>query len=684
MKLHLQIFASALLTVWSAPLVHAQNAPNIPTIAPPNAASRLFVVEENEVATLSNVAARARNGAISLRASQQALDNNAAAREALLGYVRGGGTVFLHNDAARLFGYRTVEARQSSNRVAGQLLGRARAALPFGAHPLLWDEAADPRAPLLDPTLLPGVHTVFYVLRPGDHLVEGHAAATALLQVSDLAANQSRPLYASAIAPFGRGWAIFTPDFIDQTRGDGALFLRNLLDLLPNSKRGAKWIGISASLIQNGGLAPDALRQALAANAQSSSPALPALGTAAPAAPRPPAATSVSNDTDARVILSRAEAGAYATLLGAGGDGAGAVINLLRARLFLARGEGEAAARAVEAAAALAPQSAEVALWRGVLLAAASEQLNQPAPTRARFLSDASRALNAATTGASLSPSSAPGSLALPAATLRAWSLKTARIAQIFSLEPPLVQQFGSGDAAITVRAASNDNSLRFLLSSVAALANARNLGWRGDREEILLFPNSTSFALYRRALGLGGSPIRFPSGGLGEVVGQRVLLLSTSAQPRVQPDFGGGQNVIVPSQSQGTAVLARLHSFVLLDALDPRARRVPNWMRLGLENLVASIVTDDSQVGASAQFLQPNNLLSPAQFAQNRLGPAAVAQATSLMAYFYSQYGAGAVVETLQRLGAGQNIDAALEETTGNDELSLFRSWGNARFGTG
>src|SRR5947209_5584178 len=49
-----------------------------------------------------------------------------------------GGAVFLHTDAAQIFGYRTVPARRTTNRLAGQTFGRARAALPFGAHPLLW------------------------------------------------------------------------------------------------------------------------------------------------------------------------------------------------------------------------------------------------------------------------------------------------------------------------------------------------------------------------------------------------------------------------------------------------------------------------------------------------------------------------------------------------------------------
>lgn len=58
--------------------------------------------------------------------------------------------------------------------------------------------------------------------------------------------------------------------------------------------------------------------------------------------------------------------------------------------------------------------------------------------------------------------------------------------------------------------------------------------------------------------------------------------------------------------------------------------------------------------------------------------------QAASLVAFFYARYGAGAVVETLQRLGAGQSIDTALQATTGGGELELFRRWRDARFAVG
>ena len=43
---------------------------------------------------------------------------------------------------------------------------------------------------------------------------------------------------------------------------------------------------------------------------------------------------------------------------------------------------------------------------------------------------------------------------------------------------------------------------------------------------------------------------------------------------------------------------------------------------------------------------------------------------------FFYQQFGRGAVVETLQRLGSGQNIDQALYATTGLNQQQFMARW--------
>ncbi len=246
-----------------------------PAVAPARGL-RILSVGEDEVATLRDLNGASDVQAVTLGAGLNALRSDAAAQQALLDWVRGGGTVLLHNDAAQLFGYQTVPLRETTPLVAGQRFGRARAALPFGASPLLWrmppanapaagtaTGAAPARRPPAasafgPPSGAASVRVVYYQMSDGDHLVTAHPAGVPLLRVTDLplsfaaGLNAARmpvspadarraartapavarvPLYAAAIAPFGRGWAVFTPSLVEQHRGDGAAFVQNLLRL---------------------------------------------------------------------------------------------------------------------------------------------------------------------------------------------------------------------------------------------------------------------------------------------------------------------------------------------------------------------------------------------------------------------------------------------------------------------
>jgi hypothetical protein len=702
------------------PVVPGEIAPN--GVAPA-ASSRVYVAEAEALAQLPAVLARAGGpGAVSLRASEAEFEDNAPARVALLRYVQNGGTVFLHTGAARAFGFTTIEARTGTNRAAGQLFGRARAALPFGAHPLLWDDGTTitRRTPNTDQTQLPGVNLVFYEAREGDHLVVGHPAGTPLLQISDLASNLNGPLYAAAIAPFGRGFAVFAPDFVDQKRADGALFARNLLRLLsPANRASRKWVAIPANLVENGANSPTALTSALDEAAKAAgpvaAPALPAFGTTA-AVPVAPTVTAplgeVQNDAvndgniteDAvagvsRLFLGTDEARSYVTALRAGGDQASVAINVLRARLFLSRADGESASRALDAATDFAPENSadasEIALWRGVLLAGAAQNINQSSIRRAQLLADAARSFSLAQTRRAIqnnpaAPASSNAASAISATTLRQWSVKLAGISQVFALEPPVAQQFGVGDAAITLRSFANDASAELVILSVQALADARNFGWRGDREEILLFPNAQTFARYRGALGLEQPTVPLPAGAAGDVLGQRLILVALPSIPLAQNNPQTGETTAFAIGNNTASVLARLHSYVLLNALDEGGSRVPVWLQLGLENLVNLALLGQIETAPDnrplEQFAQVGALLTPAQFGSIPTDPVryrvAQLQASAITTYFYREFGAGAVVETLQRLGAGQTIDAALEATTEGTQDDLFLNWRNAQFG--
>jgi len=86
----------------------AQNEPD--SMAP---ASAVLQIGSKELASLETLARRKDVGAVSLNTVTKAdLQAKPAAWRALSQWVREGGIVLLHTDAARLFGYETVAARE--------------------------------------------------------------------------------------------------------------------------------------------------------------------------------------------------------------------------------------------------------------------------------------------------------------------------------------------------------------------------------------------------------------------------------------------------------------------------------------------------------------------------------------------------------------------------------------------
>lgn len=693
------LLASALSGVSANAPIWAQQNPT----AAPAPAPRLIAVESEDVGTLPQTLSSA--AAISLGASSADLEAVPASRAALLNWVAGGGVVFLHTDAARAFGYQTVVAREGNPRVAGQLYGRARAALPWAAHPLLHTDARAARPN--DVFDLPGVETVFYTLRAGDHLVVNHPAGTPLLEVSDLAANAARPLYAAAIAPYGRGWAVFTPDSVDQRRGDGAAFARNLLTLLPQSAGApSPYVGVSQSAAADATLR-SALDEALAGG---SSSALPAFGTTGnvpnPAAgpapipngtdvpvaveitpgavnanpnPNPPVAVSAA--TSPVILMRREQATALRASLATDEANTRA---LLAARVALLRGDFAAANAALRGA----RESAETAFVAATIAASAASDVSLASPDRAVAARDAATFFNQAATvrATNNNGGASTNALGVEAAQLRAWSQQFARVANVFALEPPLVQVVGAGEGAITVRFYQNDASVPLVVPGATLLANTRIFGWRTDREEILLFPTPELYLNYRRAAGLNRQNVPLPSATGGDVIGQRILMLAIPASPQLAR-APGGQLRVLGARTTSLNLLARLHSYALLGAWLDGGGRVPAWFALGLETVADAVLNGDASVTASGQILQNTaqvgGLLSPAQFeSAGENNGIALAQSAALVNYFYRVSGPGRVTEVVARLGAGQNTDDALQEVTGADQITLFRAWRDAQFG--
>jgi hypothetical protein len=163
---------------------------------------------------------------------------------------------------------------------------------------------------------------------------------------------------------------------------------------------------------------------------------------------------------------------------------------------------------------------------------------------------------------------------------------------------------------------------------------------------------------------------------------------MGSSPNNRVRSDpFLGG----APPDLGPAVRMARLHAYVLIDALAEDGAPVPTWMHIGLSGMVnagisADLTAASRMAQATTNSLASGGLFSPEQFARAGIGQNTVslaeAQALRLMIFFYNRFGAGRVAETLQRLGAGQSADFALQATTGLNEAQFFRAWQQAELG--
>lgn len=682
--------------------------------ANPGVAAQILEVSGTNLTALQGLGVQNRAHAVSLGASLAELQANGAAATALAGWVRDGGVVLLHTDAAQLFGFQTVVARVGNPRSAGQLYGRAKAALPFGAHPLLWSGApaqgAAPNALPADgvtlqnlPTL--GVQTVYYQLDQGDHLVVSHPAGTPLLRVTDLAAVSEQPLYAAAIAPFGSGWAIVVPRLVEQQRADGAAFIQNLMSFITGLKAAPttvantaeKFVALPSTLIESA---------AQVAQGDAGYAALLPEWNKAIAQPAPAVFSNpeelAQTETVQRVMLNATEANAAVTALSSAAQGGDAtrfriLALILSARLEMLRGDLAAARTALEAANEISSNVAELLLWQGVWGVASSQNIQLDSPTRGRLLAAAVtnwNAVNAAPSLAIAGNTQAAGAATISGVTpaqLQNWISAATRAGELALVEPPLVTPIGGPNKIILLRHFPEDPTLRMALPAGALLARADNLlGWGVDTEEILIFPNDQYYAAYSQAVRIGSRQVAFsPLADRGNAIGERILMVSQITVPVLldpgPPPRFAQLGAAVP------ATIGRLHAQVLVNALAQDGGHVPEWMQLGLMSIANIAVSDlsvDNQAlpEALTQRAVTNTLLSPEQFRGVNIGTdregAVEAQARRLMIFFYEAFGPGAVVETLQRIGSGQDVNEALMATTELDENAFFQAWYQAEFG--
>jgi len=644
-----------------APLATAQVAPLDPRPAD-GPTARLATVREIGDADLPALSLPA-FGAVSLRASLAGLTETPAASAALREWVGRGNVVFLHTDAAQAFGMQTVPARAGSAGAGGQFFGRARAALPFGSHPMLMGAGESGARRSDDPMRLPAVRTVFYTLREGDALVGASDVATPLLQVEDAGGEEDKPLYVAAIASFGAGWAIFCPDTLDAVRGDGAAFEASLRSFIPDGK-GARWVGLPLRVLGADATVATvgaALQSRLAAAQISDGTApLPALGTLPANVPAP-----IPTAGEPVLPLARSEAQTLLSLLN--GPEAASLTALLVARVRWQLGQSANSARALEVA-ALDPNLARpVTFWSGCYAAQNGANWTLDAPTRATNFDLAARNFaavgsvnlpigGAADAGAALPntdetlATTARNVFALPVSPLVCanWSRSFARLATVSALSPPASQFVGNANSGATVRFYAGDAGAAQVVSLLETAQKNGAFVPSAPHLEVLLFPSLDAFAGFRRAL---GTPADVQGGG-AEVVGNHVLILSGAAN-------AGGADV----QTADVATVSRALALANLSAWTGGVRPLPAWIAAGVQGRAIEL-----RPRAGATRLDADTLSAVLRGAT----PTSADTATALWNFVLTQYGVGAGEDLVARLAAGVPLADALEAATGDDEATF------------
>ena len=715
--------------------VRAQNAP---AVAAPRTNTlpdtRVMLIEPDTVSGLTTLVARDDIDAVSLGVSRADLDRQAGARQALLQWVAGGGTVFLHTDAAQYFGFRTVAARLPNARQAGQLFGRARPALVFGGHRLLWGNAT---RPVPAPRSL-SVRTIYYQMNVGDHLALDHPAGVPILAVTDLAAAATaRPLYAAMVAPFGQGWAVFTPRFVESHRADGSAFLGNLSRFAVEIASASRHrltrrfadddvLAVPARLLDSYGQQTTDGRQTEAGPNAWGQLLIPSddikgqlRGDTIVRDVTPGGAPGNMPRPEAQLLVTRREIRALSFGLSpeantAAQEAARALLAVMRARLALQRNDAEKAVPWLNQALQLAPNAAETLWLQGSIAATQGEDIYQSSQARSAAYLTAAQAWNAALNTTPIAEWLLSQDRAIASATntnaanrakdlagvprdlIGLWREAAASLGNQTRVEPPLAQLYGVAGNPVLLRFFPDDPQVPILAPATQLLSRASDkIGWRAEDEEAILFPSLNYFRAYRVASGWLQQSTPLPPLS-GDVNGSRMFLLSDLPPIRLG-GIGGGLPQADPLNTGLTpdlfpvARLARLHTYVLINSLAGGGTAVPAWMHYGLSGLVNEGVSSDlvaaSRLGqAYTDSLKTGGLFSPEQFARagtqvNTLTQAE-AQAYRLMSFFYQRFGAGAVTETLQRLGSGQSVDVALLATTGLNEVEFFAAWQRAEFG--
>lgn len=608
------------------------------------------------------------------------------------------------------------------------------------ALPALDDSAPRPgrrnKLSVGDPTEFAAV-TVYYQLQPGDSLLVSHPTATPLLRVTDLAQPQTN-LFASAITSYGNGWIIFLPDQVESQRAQSGQFLNNIVSMAANPPLPVDINAIAATADTVNSDTPNyapllkELQKRLAGNPNPTTKT-PAANEDNQAAPEennnaddntiPAAATAATLDLmpatlQVPVPLAKAMVRAISdaqspTPPANAKERVAAAVALWMLQAKLQRAANYSAADDdtnsysanvnswLQMASDIAPSAREVLFWKGAVAAQDAANVALPSPRRAAAFAAASNNWNEAATatplltpvvattstpptGASAATSASFGEIS--PAILTDWAKEANKAATVTALEPPVATLSGRGGSGVVIRHFSDDPTLRLAFPSIQKLQSlAGQFGWIAPNEEVLVFPNEAALTTYANRLGPlepGERPLASAFGRYGRVLGNRILMVSQPSQPIILP---GPPPRVIQTGTAAAAIVGRLHGELLLNALTEDGTPVPIWMRLGVMNLASDAVTVENTADQrpDQELLkagQTNQLLSPDQFNAGALNKQssdlADMESKSLMSYFYQQFGSGAVMETAQRLGSGEDIDQALQATTQMNEAEFFTAW--------
>jgi hypothetical protein len=657
-----------------------------------NATTKVARVDDAQIATLQNLRPRSKT-VVYLGASAAALQKDAASLSALQKWIKDGGVTVVYSDAATLFGFQLQAAREGTAQKGGQLYGRAEMAAPFGSEPLLWNTAIKTSANF-------GGMTVFYQMKKGDSLLFANPSAVPLLRVTDLADPQTK-LFAAAVASYGNGWVVFAPRQLETSRAQGDQFWNNVLRMADDPPLPVDISALTVTASSLTGNNPD--YKPLLADLQKR------LDGKWP--PANAALTELMPDTFpvARPIAQAMVKELQAATSPRAQKRLNAIIDLWMTQADLQRATSDsatainAASKWLEDAERNAPKATEVLFWKGVIAAQNAGNDSSSSASRAKSLNDAAADWEAtATARPLLAPVSAVEStfansdlFGNPTSAMSlAWAKQARRDAAVIANEPSGMTLVGSGDKAVIVRHSAADATLRLALPAVKKLqAVSTDFGWIVPDEQVLIFPNESAFGTYGTAL-MDSDGTSF--GNYGRVWQQQLLMVSQPSEPVIIPGTPeriireGRRNVVLPGTKSrvvqaGTAaaaVLGRMHAEALIDALDEDGGKIPVWMQLGMMSLGGDAATGNKQA-PTAELQQAgaaNKLLSADRFNAGMLSDTtanlADAEALSLMTYFYEDFGAGSVMETIQRIASGQSANEALTATTGMDENEFFKAW--------